>query len=335
MPAAIPLAITAAGAVASRVGKSKQEKQQNKNNQAADDKYNAVNQGFGNKMSGIGDENRAQNQGLFNSIMGGAGQLWNQAGSQSQPSAGSGSFHNPYMSESQPFYKKAMDTGLFDQGQMNDFRNRGAIQNDALFAGLKRRLDQGANVRGGNFAGYSGQSALLGRDAARQGEENRLNTESSLQDMIRQNMFGGAQGVTGNDNTYQAALRDVDSKRNQFSLASAALEGQGLDRQFGQQSDILQMLQGLRTQGTNDMPYYGQAGDAYRGYRATPEQAGQPWYGAVGDAAQGIGSGLLSSGYGQGGQQTLQGQRGILQGRAQMPQVQQMPTSNRRFNSLG
>jgi hypothetical protein len=276
MPAAIPLVVMAAGAVASKVAANKQAKKQGQNVQAADAKYNDINKGFADKMGGIGDANRAQNSGILDSIMGGAGDLWNQAGSQNQPS------FDPKMSDSQGFYKNAMNTGLFDEGQKNDFRARGAIQNDQIFQGLSRRLNQGANVRGGGFAGYSGQNALLQRDAARQGEENRLNTEGNLQGQIRQNMFGGAQGVASND-------RDFADQ----GYKSALLQGQNLDRSFGQKAGVLGLLQGLRTQGTNDLPYYNQAGDAYRGYRVTPEQAGQPWYGAAGDAAQGVAGAYL------------------------------------------
>lgn len=270
MPAAIPLVVMAAGAVASKVAANKQAKKNAQNIQGADTKYNDINKGFADKMGGIGDANRGQNSGILDSIMGGAGNLWNQAG-QDGPS------FDPKMSESQGFYRNAMNTGLFDDAQKNDFRARGAIQNDQIFQGLSRRLNQGANVRGGGFAGYSGQNALLQRDAARQGEENRLNTEGTLQGQIRQNMFGGAGGVASNDQDFARQ-----------GLASAQLQGQNLDRQFGQKAGVLGMLQNIRTQGTNDLPYYNQAGDAYRGYRVTPEQAGTPWYGTVGDAAQGV-----------------------------------------------
>lgn len=281
MPAAVPLAVMAAGAVASKVASNKQAKQQNQNNQAADAKYNDLNTGFGNQMADIGNQNRAQNQGLMNSILGGAGSLWDAAGSQNQPS------FNPKMSDSQGFYKNAMNTGLFDQNQMNDYRARGALQNTALFSALKRNMDENANIHGGNYAGYSGQSAKLGRDTARQAEENRLGTETSLQDMIRQNMFSGAGGVASND-------RDFANQ----NLQSAQLQGQNLDRTFGQRNSMLGLLQGLRTQGTNDASYYNQAGDAYRGYRTTPTLAQTPWYGTVGDAAQGVGSAYMSGGFG-------------------------------------
>jgi hypothetical protein len=301
MSAAIPLAVMAAGGIASKIGANRQAKKQGQNIQDADSKYNAVNQGFANKMSGIGDANRTQNQGILDSIMGGAGQLWNNANNQNQPG------FDPKMSDSQGFYKNAMNTGLFDEGQKNDFRARGAIQNDQIFQGLSRRLSQGANVHGGGFAGYSGQNALLQRDAARQGEENRLNTEGNLQGQIRQNMFGGAQGVSSNDQNFA-----------QQGLASAELQGRNLDRQFGQQAGILGLLQGLRTQGTNDLGYYNQAGDANRNYRVTPEQAGQPWYGAVGDAAQGVGSAYL-------GMQKPQG--------VSTP-VQRIPSTKYNFNQL-
>lgn len=256
------------------------------------DEQLGLTRGFGTRMEDVANQERSRNRGLEDLVTSGIGSLWNQ---------GTGSF-SPYMTEAMPFYRKAMDTGLFDQGQMNDFRARAGINNAMAFQGLKRQLDEGANIRGGGFAGYSGQRALLARDKARQAEEARLGAETSLQDMIRKNMFSGAEGVSGADRDYQQGL-----------LASAQLANQGL----GQRANLLGLLSNLRG---NDLGYSQLAGSEYgQGLNTINSRVQEtPWWQTALGAASGIAGVALP----------FLGNRGMGQ------QIQNIPSTGRQFNQL-
>lgn len=287
MPPIIPLSIMAAGTVAGAVGRNKAAKDQNKLLQGQMD----LTRGYGDWAKGRSEESRDWNRGLFNRVSGGVNDLWNQLGG---ASAGPGSFHDPYMSESQPFYRNAMSTGLFTPEQMNDYRARAAIGNKAIFQGYKRNLDEAAGIRGGGYAGYSGQLARLGRDTARQGEEARLGAETSLQDMIRRNQFTGAEGITRNDTTYQGLLQALDQMKNQYGIENARLGLAGMEGR----GNLLNLLSGFRE---NDLGYAGLAGNEYgQGLNAiNSRQPVEPWWSTLGSGlAGGVGAYYGSKGFG-------------------------------------
>lgn len=293
MPAAIPLGIMAAGTVAGAIGKNKAAKDQNKLLQGQMD----LTRGYGDWAKNRSGEATDWNRNLYDTFSSGAGDLWKGLGNISA-NAGPGSFHDPYMSESQPFYRNAMSTGLFTPEQMNDYRARAAINNKAIFSGYKRNLDEAAGIRGGGYAGYSGQLARLGRDTARQGEEARLGAETSLQDMIRKNQFAGAEGVTSNDNTYQGLLQALDQMKNQYSLSNADLGLRGQLAGLQGRSSLLNMLPQFRE---NDLGYADLAGNQYgQGLNAiNSRQPTEPWWSTLGNGlAGGIGAYYGSRGFG-------------------------------------
>lgn len=263
-----------------------------KTNQLLDEQRRTT-QGFGDELRGYGREDRGYQSGLRNDITNRYWDLYNSTGEDGGGGGGGGfaSFEptiaDARMNEAMDFYRKAQNTGLFDQGQINDYRARTGMQNARVFNALGRQLGEGANIRGGGFAGYSGQRALLGRDAARQMEEARVNSELGLQDQIRQNMFRGGEGVGRYDTEFMGNQRQVEGLRNQaganrVAMANAAARARAgsADDEYRRRMAILGELRGLRGESGSDLPYFQGAGQQYgQGLNAiNSRQVETPWW---------------------------------------------------------
>lgn len=253
MPAVIPIAVMAAGAIAQKVAQRNAAKKQKK----AQETINSRNIGVGDKALGYVDEDRSMYKGMLGDV-------------------NSGKFDfNPSttparMNASNDFYKEAMGTGLYSEADKNDWRNRQALGNTATFDAVRRGINENASVRGGGYSGYNNQLAKLSRDQARELEAGRLGAETTLQQGIRSNRFRGGEGVQANDSDYTAQLRGNTDIENQYGAMNA-------NNRFGRGAGLLGAMSGA-TQG-----YLGTAGQNYR--VNAPEEV-QPWYGAVGAGAQ-------------------------------------------------
>lgn len=312
MPAAVPVAVMAAGAIASKVAKNKQASKQAKNNQTAIGKVNDVNQGFGDELRGYGQEDRSYQTGQRGKITDAYWDLYNGGEDDGSGGGGGGGFTptiaDARMNEAMPFYRDAMNTGLFSEQDKNDWRARTALSNDSTFAGLKRSLDQGAAIRGGGYAGYNSQLAALGRDKAREMEAARLNSEGTLQSQIRDNRFRGGEGVGKYDTEFMGNERMVEGMRNAAGAAAAGRASAGADDDFRRKMSILGAMRDLRGESGSDLPYFSMTGNQYGRLAANPETAGTPWYGTAGDIAQGAASAYV----GGGGGGALSGIAGLL-----------------------
>lgn len=267
---------------------------------------------FANQLRGYGSEDRSYQTGSRGKIDDAYWNLYNGLDDGSGGGGGGGGFtptiSDARMNEAMAFNRRAQDTGLYSQDDINNQRSLIGLNNAATFGGLRRQLDQGANIRGGGFAGYSGQRALLGRDQARAMEEARLKGELGMQDQIRQNMFRGNEGVGRYDTEFMNNQRMVENMRNAAGASAAGRASAGRDDEFRRKMSILGELRGLRGENGSDLPYLQLAGREYdSGLNAINSRAQEtPWWqsalGTVGNLA-----GVAAPFLGGGGRRKQQG----------------------------
>jgi hypothetical protein len=114
-----------------------------------------------------------------------------------QIGGGTAGWTDPYQNLRQDVYdkyKNLADTGGWDDAQKAGYRSWTTAPISGFYTGLKDQLARQNNAIGG-FAGYNSQSAKLARDAARQGYNTAQESESGLQQMIREAQLQGIQGM--------------------------------------------------------------------------------------------------------------------------------------------
>lgn len=272
-----------------------------KTNQLLEQQRNRYINPFGDEMRGYGREERGYGTGTRDWITSRYQDLYNTLGESGDGGGGGGfspTISDARMNEAMPFYREAMSTGLFSPEQINDFRARIGMQNASTFGGLQRQLAEGANIRGGGFAGYSGQRALLARDRARELERARVEGELGLQNEIRGNRFRGGEGVGKYDTEYMNNLRMVENMRNQAGASAAARRGSAADDEFRRRMSILGELRGLRGEQGTDLPYFGLAGREYgEGLNAINSRREEtPWWKEVAGVAAPIAGAFFGGG---------------------------------------
>lgn len=182
--------------------------------------------------------------------------LYNNVGTQT-----TGSGYNPVAlpalrdNEAMNTYRDFMNTGGYSAQDVQDFRGRANATIPSFFAGIKQQMDQAANVRGGGYAGYSGQIAKSAREGAQSAEAGRLNAEGTLQDQIRQNKLTGAGDVERLDRESQAAALQRAQQQNQQMAAAAGRTTQNAQQAFGDRMSILDAMRGLRGENGTDLSY--------------------------------------------------------------------------------
>lgn len=152
-------------------------------------------------------------------------------------------------------YRDFMNNGGYSTQDVQDFRGRANATIPSFFAGIKQQMDQAANVRGGGYAGYSGQIAKSAREGAQQAESGRLNAEGTLQDQIRQNKLTGATHVETLDRESQAAALARAQYENQQRAAAAGRSQQNTEQAFRDHMAVLGEMRGLRGEGGTDLSY--------------------------------------------------------------------------------
>lgn len=152
-------------------------------------------------------------------------------------------------------YRDFMNNGGYNDQQIQDFRGRANATIPSFFAGIKQQMDQAANVRGGGYAGYSGQLAKSAREGAQSAEAGRLNAEGTLQDQIRQNKLTGAGHVETLDRESMAAANARAQQENQNRAAAASRSSANTEQAFRDQMAVLNEMRSLRGEGGTDLAY--------------------------------------------------------------------------------
>lgn len=217
---------------------------------------------LGRRLEGYGAEDRDYQTGQRGRITDEYWNLYNGLGEDGSGGGGGGfspTIADARMNEAMPFYREAMNTGLFSDADRNDWRNRQALSSASIFGGLRQSLNEAANIRGGGFAGYNSSLAKLSRDKAREIEAGRLGAEASLQGQIRDNRFRGGEGVGKYDTEFMNNQRMVEGMRNSAGAAGAARRGDD----FRERMSILSELRQLRGESGSDLPYLQLAGRQY------------------------------------------------------------------------
>ena len=125
--------------------------------------------------------------GQYKDLAGGAPTLVGGSAAWTNPMAG---LLDPVMAGYQDLYK----TGGWTPEEMAGYRSWTTAPISGFYQGLKNQLERSNNAIGG-YVGYNSQSAKLGRDAARQGFQTAQESESGLQQMIREAKLQGLQGM--------------------------------------------------------------------------------------------------------------------------------------------
>lgn len=141
-------------------------------------------------------------------------------------------------------YKNLADTGGWTPDEMTNYRSWTTAPIAGFYTGLKNDLQRRNNAIGG-FAGYNSQSAKMARDAARQGFQTAQESESGLQQMIRDAKLQGIQGMESTANDISAASRP---------RGGGGGGGGGGGAGSSEQDYYLRQLQGLMG-GSEDLPY--------------------------------------------------------------------------------
>lgn len=225
---------------------------------------------LGNQYAGqMGDRSQSEydyKTGLRNRL---TNELWNQYGSAPTTTGGRAAGWNaPGYQDIYNQYSDLSKTGGWTPEQMQGFRSWTTAPISGFYSGMKNQLER-ANAATGGFAGYNSQARALGRDAARQGYQTALESESSLQDKIRAAKLQGLQGMSST----------LGQGWHQASAGSAGGPGT--------QDYYLRQLQGMMGD-TTDLPYAQMAQQGYnQGYQGVVNrQQGQgvPW-GTIGSVA--------------------------------------------------
>lgn len=173
---------------------------------------------------------------------------------QPRPGGGGGPAFKPRENEALGTYREFMNNGGFSPEQTRDFRLRSSGVIPSIFEGVRRQMQEAANIRGGGYAGYSGQLAKLAREKAQEAEAGRLGSEVELQNMIREGRQFGAEGV-------KELSEKAEAARRQAHRARAAGASRGADDAFRQQMAILGELRGLRGESGTDLGYFDRVGN--------------------------------------------------------------------------
>lgn len=203
--------------------------------------------------------------------------------------------------ESLGTYRNFMNQGGYNDDQIRDFRSRSEAVIPSMFEGIKRNLNENANIRGGGYAGYSGQLAKLSREKVQQTEAGRLNSEVELQNSIRDNKLKGATGVERLDRERMGAEEGRAREMYQNANAAAGRGRASQDQNFRDRMAVLGEMRGLRGEEGTDLGYIdrtqrgmGMEGDLINSRVAQPS-AFQTIASTVGGLA-GAASPFLSSG---------------------------------------
>lgn len=135
-------------------------------------------------------------------------------------------------------YQNLADTGGWTPEEMANYRSWTTAPIAGFYQGLKSQLERQNNAIGG-YVGYNSQSAKLARDAARQGFSTAQESESGLQQMIREAKLQGLAGMS-------AEAERLASGHHAGSAGSST--GPGTEDYY------LRQMQGLMS-GAEDLPY--------------------------------------------------------------------------------
>jgi hypothetical protein len=173
-------------------------------------------------------------------------------------------------------YDEFSRTGGMTPQMMQDIRARTASQVPSFFSGLKDNFTRMNAVQGGMNPGYSGQTAKLSRDAAREATSSVRDTEMGLADSIRSGRMWGAEGMTSSEGALQAllsrnifealgGLTDIGSREGQLELGGLG----GLQNVAGMQDPELDWIRtALATLGGRSG-----AGQGWTGIQGREDQA--------------------------------------------------------------
>jgi hypothetical protein len=191
-----------------------------------------------------------------------AGEYWNilnGMGSGTGSGGGGGNTYKPIAindNEAMNTYRNFMKTGGYSPEQQRDFRLRSEAVIPSFFEGVRRNMNEAANIRGGGYAGYSGQLAMLARQKAQEAERARLEGEVTLQDKIREGILTGAGGVERLDKEKQALLRAEQQRKQQMQAAAAGRSRAAADDDYRRRMAVLGELRGLRGESGSDTAYF-------------------------------------------------------------------------------
>lgn len=185
---------------------------------------------YANQMGGRGESEYNYRSGLRDTITNEYLKAMQNAPTVAGGSAGTPDWWGP----AADFYKNLMETGGWSPEEMANYRSWTTAPISGFYTGLKNQL-QRQNAAIGGSVGYNSQTAKLARDAARQGFQTAQESESGLQQMIREAKERGAAG-------YQSSY-------HKGSGGSAGYAGAP-----GSKDYYLRQLTGLMG-GAEDLPY--------------------------------------------------------------------------------
>ena len=193
---------------------------------------------------------------------------------------GRGGVSGPRENQAKGFYRNWMESGGYSPEDIRDQRARAAGTIPSFYSGIQNQMDQTLKQQGLNAGGlYNAQFAKSARDAAKEAESGRLNSEVELQNAIRSGREKGAQGLSQLD----------ESQIGREMSAAAANAGRGAANEQREYENRMGILGRLGSTSYGDEDYMG-AGNQSTGQATNAVNSRQEDEGWGSKLVKGLGS---------------------------------------------